>query len=388
MTNFSDFSNHLADAVEQAAQSVVTVLAHHPVSGTVVGEDVVLTVAHTLHADETRVLTPDGRELGAVVAGRDPSSDLALLKVEGLKMPALSASAGARVGELLLAVGRPMRGPQAALGLMNSEPQVGLGRGWLQTGAAPFRGVSGGALLDARGGLVGVLNAGIARGTLLAVPAERALKVAAQLGEAGRVPRGYLGILTQPVRFPAPEAADQQPETGGQEPHDPRQSDPRGRWGQHPFAERGFGGRGPEGRDGRARGAWGRGAWARGEWSRGERGRERPERGGHPEDWGRPEGRGPWGRGPWHGEDPRTGPHRGEGRGGRLGLTVIRIDEGSPAAAAGLKVGDILLALNDLPLRHPNELLSQIRDYAGETVQIRLLRAGEEQGVAVKVGER
>ncbi|WP_245872876.1 S1C family serine protease, partial [Deinococcus planocerae] len=228
MTNFAELSSQMADAVQQTAASVVTVHGARPVSGTVVASEGVLTVAHVLHADELSVRTPDGGELTATVVGRDPGSNLALLKVPGLSVPPLAPSPGVRVGELLLGVGRPPHGVQATLGLMERSA---LTRGWLTTGAAPFPGVSGGALVDARGGLVGLLNAGEVRGTLLAVPAERALRVADLLATTGRVPRGYLGVATQPVHLPGERRA------GAGESDDRRgERGPRGR---------DFGGRGP-----------------------------------------------------------------------------------------------------------------------------------------------
>ncbi|WP_135228040.1 S1C family serine protease [Deinococcus fonticola] len=347
MTNFSDFSSGLADVVERTAQGVVTVLAPRPVSGTVVGEGLILTAAHVLHADEVQVVTPDGRTLTASVAGRDPASDLALLKAEGLNVAPLSNGQETRVGELLVAVGRPPHGVQATLGLYN-RPQ----RGWLIDSATPFRGVSGGALVDARGSLVGVLNAGagFSRGTLLAVPAERALKVAQMLGTAGRVARGFLGITTQPVHFP--ETREQAEENAGID------GDPRGEWR----------GRGP----GRA-GPGGRG---RGPWS--------PEPHGHAG-----HGRGGWGGRGRHFEASMGHPMRGMGRpGGRFGLTIVSVEAGSPAAQAGLKVGDVLLALEGQAVRHPQELLRTVHDRAGDQLTARILRGGEEQDITLSIGER
>ncbi|WP_295823544.1 trypsin-like peptidase domain-containing protein [uncultured Deinococcus sp.] len=324
MTTFSDLSTSLADAVDATASSLVSVRGGPPISGSVIGAGLVLTVAHVLHADDVTVVTATGQNLAATVAGRDPTTDLALLRVPGLDVPALSAGGPVRVGELLLAVGRPAHGVQATLGFMErGAPAGGPGRGWLPSGAAPFRGVSGGALVDARGGLVGILNAGVSRGDLLAVPADRALKVAGLLDAAGRVPRGYLGLSTQPVRFPG--------ESGEDAAADPRRGGPH---------------------------LHGRGGWGGREWG----------------------GRGPDGRG-------RGGPHWGRG-GGRLGLTVVQVEQDSPAGSAGVKVGDILLALDGEMIRHPRELLDRVRDRAGEPVTLRVLRGGEEQDVAVTVGER
>lgn len=362
MTNTDDMSKiseSLADAAQTAGQYVVTVLTGGPatVSGTVVADGQVLTAAHVLHDDEVKVRTADGRELSATVAGRDPSTDLALLRVEGLNLPAMTASGGVRVGELLLAVGRPMHGLQVTLGLMEraAPPERGPMRGWLDAGAAPFRGVTGGALVDARGGLVGILNAGVSRGTLLAIPAARALRVADLLNTSGRVPRGYLGLATQPVHFPEerPEAQQAQAEAASE----PNAGEPAAK-------ERGGRG-GPGPRQGGGRG----------------------ERGGPMWD-GRRDGRGWNGRGGpgWGG--PQHGPN-GFGRGGgRVGLTVVQVEAGSPAATAGLLVGDVLLALDGHSVRHPGELLERVRERAGETLTVRVLRGGQETDLAVLVGER
>ncbi len=436
MTNLSDFSNTLADSVETAAHSLVTVQTQRPVSGTVIGDGLILTAAHVLHGDEIDITTPDGRTLSATVAGSDPASDLALLKVDGLNMPALSVSTGVRVGELLLAVGRPHDAPQVALGLYGQPAR----NGWLPSGAAPFRGVTGGALIDARGGLVGVLNAGISRmvamqeperrgrgpgrggpapAVLLAVPAERALKVAGLLGSEGRVPRGYLGIGTQPVRLPG-ERPSPRPEDTQDEPHGPQRGAPEGwPWGgrgdhgpeTHRPGQHGPGhggperyGRGPRGPEHDPRG---RGFEDRGERDSGRRGSEvrgSHERafngrhfGGHDgaergdprrsdprsERSGRGE-RGGWGR---MARSEYPGEHPEGQRSGRLGLTVVQIEAGSPAQSAGLKLGDILLSLGGEPLRHPQELLQRIRNQAGETLSARILRGGEEQGIELTVGQ-
>lgn len=339
MTNLSDLSNELADAVQAASKSIVSVRGERPISGTAIGGGHVLTVAHVLHSDDLTVVTSDGKELKASVVGRDPTSDLALLKVDGLDVPALSASTGTRIGELLLAVGQPPHGTQATLGFVERDSGSDQ-RGWMDSGAAPFRGVSGGALVDARGGLVGILNAGMLRGQLLALPAAKALKVAELLASSGRVPRGYLGIATQPVHLHDPSAEPQGADN---------QRGPRGHHGRGGRPER------PE-----------RGPWRRGPWSR-----EDGQRGG----WGK----GDWGRG---------GPGWGGRMGGRLGLTIVHIEDASPALQAGLKVGDILLALNHEPLRHPRRLMDMILEHAGDTLTARILRGGEEQDVPVTIGEK
>lgn len=73
---------------------------------------------------------------------------------------------------------------------------------YIRTDASAFPGMSGGALVDARGGVIGVLTTGLARGAALAIPADLAWSAAATLSERGSLRRGYLGILSQPVHLP------------------------------------------------------------------------------------------------------------------------------------------------------------------------------------------
>jgi S1-C subfamily serine protease len=73
---------------------------------------------------------------------------------------------------------------------------------YIQTDATPYPGFSGGSLIDARGNVLGIMTTGLGRGAALAVPAELAWRVAKSLEERGTVKRGYLGILSQPVRLP------------------------------------------------------------------------------------------------------------------------------------------------------------------------------------------
>jgi len=207
-------SDGMADAVEKIGSSVVRVNGRRrrPGSGVVYAPDTVLTASHVLEREEDLTVgVGDGRTLPARFMGRDPSSDLAALKVEGLDVEAATPAEGsARIGQLALAVGSPGRGegPRASLGVVSSVG--GPMRTWrgtrleryIQTDATPYPGFSGGALIDARGGVLGIMTTGLARGAALAIPAEIAWRVARTLEERGSVRRGYLGILSQPVRLP------------------------------------------------------------------------------------------------------------------------------------------------------------------------------------------
>ena len=207
-------SDGMADAVEKIGSSVVRVNGRRrrPASGVVYAADTVLTASHVLEREEDLTVgVGDGRTLPARFVGRDPSSDLAVLKVEGLDVEvATPAEGSARIGQLALAVGSPGRGegPRASLGVVSSVG--GPMRTWrgtrleryIQTDATPYPGFSGGPLIDARGGVLGIMTTGLARGAALAIPAEIAWRVARTLEERGSVRRGYLGILSQPVRLP------------------------------------------------------------------------------------------------------------------------------------------------------------------------------------------
>jgi serine protease DegQ len=210
----SALSEGMADAVEKAGRTIVKVHGRrrHPGSGVVYAEDLVLTASHVLERDEDlSVETADGRTLPARFVGRDHSTDLAVLRVEGLGVEAATPAEGeARVGQISLAVASPGRGdgPRATFGIVSSVGgPIRTRRGprlerYIQTDASPYPGLSGGPLVDVEGNVVGIMVAGWGRGTAFAVPADLAWRVAGTLQERGTVKRGYLGILSQPVRLP------------------------------------------------------------------------------------------------------------------------------------------------------------------------------------------
>src|SRR5512145_2339751 len=111
MTNaLSDFSNGLASAVEKGGAATILVDARkrYPASGIAYAEDLVLTADHVVtREDDIKVLLPDGRSLSATIAGRDPGSDLAVLRLAEKALTPAKTSEGANVGQLVLALGRP-----------------------------------------------------------------------------------------------------------------------------------------------------------------------------------------------------------------------------------------------------------------------------------------
>ena len=194
--------------VEQALQSIVGVRSGRgpAISGTRVGPDLVLTIAHVLRGG-TVTVTDDQGVHPATLAGRDPLSDLALLRVPGLTGPILTAASVPGLGAPVMAVARPAGGPMVTAGVLSGQLTGEGQQRWLLTDARPFQGFSGGALIDDAGGMVGLLNAGVSRGELLATPASVALDISGQLAVRGRVSRGRLGVSTQPVRLKGGESA-------------------------------------------------------------------------------------------------------------------------------------------------------------------------------------
>jgi serine protease DegQ len=207
-------SNGMADAVENVATAVVRVNGRRRRSGSgvVFAQNMVLTASHVLEREEDlSVETADGRNLSARFAGREHSTDLAVLNVDGLDIdPATPSEGDARVGQISLAVGSHSRGegPRATLGVVSAVGgPVRSRRGprverYIQTDATPYPGFSGGPLIDARGDVLGILVSGWGRGAAFAIPADIAWRTAGTLSERGSVKRGYLGILSQPVRLP------------------------------------------------------------------------------------------------------------------------------------------------------------------------------------------
>ncbi len=179
----------------------------YPASGIAYAPDLVLTADHVVtREDEIRIGLPDGKTLPATIAGRDPGSDLALLRLaEKVLTPAQSAPAP-KVGQLVLALGRPSAaGVQASFGILTSIN--GPARTWrgglldqfFQSETVPYPGFSGGPLVDASGALLGLNTSGLTRGEALTIPSGVAWSIAKALAEHGAVKRGYLGVRTQPV---------------------------------------------------------------------------------------------------------------------------------------------------------------------------------------------
>ena len=288
------FSDQLANAVAAASRSVVQVQGRRrPASGLVYADNVVLTTVRALgREDGLHVRRDDGATLDAELAGWDPTTGLAVLRVPGLGTAPLTPSATApRVGHLALAVARSWSnvvtasagivsviGGPLPTGRRRSIDQV------IRTTAPMHDGFAGGAFLDTAGGLIGVATAASIRGLGVVIPAAIAWKTAATVIEHGSLKRGYLGLAGQPVALPESQ-------------------------------------RGADGRD--------------------------------------------------------------------HALLVVGVTSGAPAAAAGVLVGDVLLAFDGHPVEGPEQLLDLLLgDRVGKPVTLDVLRGGSSTQLTVTVGER
>ncbi len=210
----SILSDELAAAVTSGANGVVTVNARRrmPASGIVWQADgLVVTANHVVERDEEITLgLADGRTVDARLVGRDPGTDLALLRTDaGDLEPAPRSGIEPKIGHLVLAIGRPgPSGPMASFGAISTvggpwrTPNGATVDGYLRADVAMLPGFSGGPLVDGAGGVLGLNSSTLGRGGGLTVPNGAIEAVVAALHAHGRVRRGYLGIGTQGVTLP------------------------------------------------------------------------------------------------------------------------------------------------------------------------------------------
>jgi S1-C subfamily serine protease len=209
-----ELSNALAQATERAATSAVAVHTESrgSASGVIWRAGIIVAAEHALRRDEDIQLTlPDNRVVAAALVGRDPSTDLAVLKCP--EAPSNAAAQGdvaaLKPGSLTLVVGRTRAsGPVAALGVVSLvAPER---RTWTGAALAPYIRLDvglqptaiGGAVVDAQGRIVGVATPRFARFGAIAIPAPAVDRVVDTLLKKGHIPQGYLGVGLQPVRLP------------------------------------------------------------------------------------------------------------------------------------------------------------------------------------------
>jgi serine protease Do len=206
-------SDDLAGAVERVGRSVVAVHGRRrlPASSLVWSADQVVTASHVLEReDDLSITAADGTQHAARLVGRDAGSDLALLSVPGAALEAFEpAPAGTLLaGHLALAVGRPgTPAPIASFGAISSvggawrTAQGGTLDAYVRADIAMLPGLSGGALADVHGRVVGMLSASLAGGDPVAMPVDSITAIVQRIAGGGSARRAYLGISTQAVEL-------------------------------------------------------------------------------------------------------------------------------------------------------------------------------------------
>jgi S1-C subfamily serine protease len=288
-------STRLAALVAERSAHVVRVDGRRrgPASGIVWSSDgLVVTSSHAVERDEEiEVALASGEVADAELVGRDPTTDLALVRVRATALTAVEWSdAEPAAGEVVLVLSRPGRSPRAAVGLLARAASEYRGAGggridrWLETSLDPAPALSGSLAIGASGAALGLATSGLVRGAVMVVPPSTLRRVVRALAAHGGVRRGFLGVATFPVRLPQ--------ELGS-----------------------------------------------------------------------------------------------AAGQGGALLVSAVEPD--SPAARAGLLLGDALLALGGIRVSEPGDLLPLLEEERiGEALPVRLLRAGVVREVAVTVGAR
>ncbi len=200
------YSDELAAAAAQAGPSVVTVYARRriPSSGIYWRDGVVVTAEHTIRReDEIKVALPDGKRVAGQLAGRDPGTDLAVLKLESGKtqVPQFGDPAHLKLANFVLALGRTRSGNLvASAGIIG-----GIGGEWrtwrggridqsIRLDLELYPGFSGGPLVSAEGKVLGVNTNGLGRGRAVTIPVATVNRTVDELLAKGYIARPYLGV--------------------------------------------------------------------------------------------------------------------------------------------------------------------------------------------------
>lgn len=296
MTALQNLSDDLAAVVATVGPSLVAIHARRriPASGLLWRPDIVVTNHHVIQREDGITVTlSDGASVGATLVGRDPTTDIAVLRLERpVTQAVIRAAPDARVGQIVLALGMPGTAVTAALGVISAAG--GEWRTWaggridqyLRLDVAVYDGFSGGALANASGEVIGMNSSGLSRASAMTIPLSTVVRVAEQLLKTGRVSRGYIGVGLQAVRLPTAVAAQLSP---AQE----------------------------------------------------------------------------------------------------VGLMVVSLDEGAPASAAGVQLGDVIIAFDGRPVTDPGEMLGMLTgERVGTTAGVTLVRAGQVTSTTLAIGER
>jgi S1-C subfamily serine protease len=210
----AELSTSLAEAVEASAKSIVAIHARRriPSSGVVWRDGIIVGASHTVRTDgDVAVTLPSGDSARATIVGRDASTDLIALRLNGAgpsAAPRADADAG-RIGSLVLAVGRPGRKVSASFGIVSAVADDWRGTTGgridrvLRLDLSIYDGFSGGPLVDATGAVIGIDNSALSRGTPVALPAATVDRVVDELLQRGHVRRPFIGVAVQQVALSA-----------------------------------------------------------------------------------------------------------------------------------------------------------------------------------------
>jgi serine protease DegQ len=208
------FSQELAAAAERVGPSVAMVRARHhvPSSGIYWRKGLVVTADHAIRREDDITILLDGRKSVAKLAGRDPGTDLALLKLDGdlgLAAPQFAPAGNMKLANLVIALGRTRLGNLvASLGIVGGLS--GEWRTWrggrieqnIRLDLTLYPGFSGGPLVDVEGKVLGVNTNGLGRGRAITIPVSTVNRTVDELLEKGHIARPYLGLAMQPVAIP------------------------------------------------------------------------------------------------------------------------------------------------------------------------------------------
>jgi S1-C subfamily serine protease len=206
-------SQELSGAVERAGRAVVALHARRriPSSGVVWSPGTIVTANHTLEHEEITTTLPDSRTTPVSLVGRDPSTDLAVLRLEGVDLAAAEASdlSTVKVGHVVLAVARTSEGGEratlATIGVLGPawRPRAGglLDR-TVRLDGNLHPNYSGGPVVDHQGRVLGIATSGLSRYSTVVIPASTVSRVIDELLTRGHIARGYLGLGMYPLRLP------------------------------------------------------------------------------------------------------------------------------------------------------------------------------------------
>jgi serine protease DegQ len=212
-------SDEFAAAIDQVGMSVLAVHGRHRfgASGIQWRKGVIVTAEHAVRrADEITIKIAPDKLVTATGAGRDPSTDLAVLKLTGEALPEINidSSPQLKLGQLVLALARSRRGNLVAsagiIGGLSGEMHTWRGGRLdqhIRLALELYPGFSGGPLLSAQGKVIGVNSSALSRGRGITIPVSTVNRVVDELLEKGHIARPYLGLAMQPVDVPETLAA-------------------------------------------------------------------------------------------------------------------------------------------------------------------------------------